>query len=146
MSLWLSNDCDTCYDALSHVRDANDLGHWINFFLNGGVETASNGHDTFSEILKLRNQVDDKIISLGRGAQNARKLVVILYTKPIATAAQVAHHLDLGPKTAFTLIEKLMSLGILDESSGKQRNRLFVFTDYLNLYTYFTIIYIQIEL
>lgn len=134
LSAFFERHRNSYYDALSRVREANDLGHWIKFFLNGVIETAGNGRDTFSEILKLRNRIDDRIIGLGRGAQNAKKLVSFLYTKPIVTAAQVSHHLKVSPKTAFTLIEKLMALGILAESTGKQRNRLFVFTAYLNLF------------
>lgn len=35
------------YDALMRVRIANDLIHWVRFFLNGMVETATKGRDVF---------------------------------------------------------------------------------------------------
>jgi len=35
------------YDALMRVRAANDMTHWIRFFLNGVAQTASKGRDVF---------------------------------------------------------------------------------------------------
>ena len=54
------------YDALTTVRHSNDLGHWIRFFLTAVYETAEKGRGTFEEILKLRNEVEQSTLALGK--------------------------------------------------------------------------------
>jgi Fic family protein len=64
-SLYLSDFFDrnrgSYYDALTKVREANDLLHWIKFFLSGIDETAKKGCHVFSEILKLRNEKEKMV-------------------------------------------------------------------------------------
>lgn len=44
------------YDALMRVRQANDLVHWVRFFLQGVAETATKGRDVFRDILTLHRR------------------------------------------------------------------------------------------
>ncbi len=122
------------YDALSRVRESNDLIHWIKFFLNAVVETAEKGKRTFMEILTLKNQVDSRIVTLNRRAENSRQLMQLLYGKPVVTVGDVADFLQITPKSANTLIGELMKLGILSELTGRRRNRVFSFAAYLELF------------
>ena len=48
------------YDALTRVRTANDLAHWIRFFLVAVIETARGGVATFQAILALRAETEGK--------------------------------------------------------------------------------------
>ena len=54
------------------VRLANDMIHWLRFFLQGVAETAIKGRDVFRGILALRNTVDKDVLSLGKRADTAR--------------------------------------------------------------------------
>jgi hypothetical protein len=42
---------------------------------------------------------------------------------------------DLSPKAANDLIAKFVELGVLKEATGYQRNRIFVFKSYLDLFS-----------
>lgn len=53
------------YDALMRVRVANDLIHWVRFFLQGITETAIKGRETFHKILVLRMEVEQSLLHLG---------------------------------------------------------------------------------
>lgn len=122
------------YDALSRVRESNDMAHWIKFFLNAVIETTGAGQETFQGILKLKNKIDAKIFTLGRKAKTGRQFTHILYKKPVITANEVGQFMDLTPKSANALISDFEKLGILKEITGQQRNRVFEFKEYLSLF------------
>jgi Fic family protein len=122
------------YDSLTTVRVSDNLVHWIKFFLNAVIQTARNGHQTFRDILTLRNQIDGKIVSLGRKAKNARKLITHLYQKPVLSGSAIAKLLNLTPRAANALINDLEQLDILTEITGFKRNRVYVFNEYLQLF------------
>lgn len=122
------------YDALTTVRVSNDLLHWIRFFLNAVAETAKTGSETFQAILALRQAVEGKIVTLGRRAENGRRLLLHLYRKPVINGSQVTTLLDLTPRAANNLIQDLVNLGILQEITGYKRNRIFAFQNYLELF------------
>jgi Fic family protein len=56
------------------------------------------------------------------------------YSKPITDSADVAVALAVSSATALRLIEDFIRLGILKEITGNKRNRIFVFTQYLQLF------------
>jgi len=82
----------------------------------------------------LRQQVEEKIVTLGRRAENGRRLLIALYKKPVINVAQAAEILDVTPRAANALINDLIALGILKEMTGYKRNRIFMFQDYLELF------------
>lgn len=122
------------YDALSRVRVSNDLGHWLRFFLNGLSETARNGVETFQLILELRQDIDEKLMTLGRRVANARRLVQSLFQTPVISVNQATEQLDVSHQTANLLIAEFERLGLLREITGYQRNRLYMFAPYLELF------------
>jgi len=122
------------YDALSRVRQANDLAHWTKFFLNGVIATAEKGKNTFQEILKLKNSIDVKIVKLNKKAERGRALVHYLYRKPIINMMNVATVLKITPKSAILLIKDFERLKILRELTGFKRNKQYLFEEYLKLF------------
>ena len=137
-SLYLSDfferNRSSYYDALMRVRTSNDLIHWVRFFLKGVAETATKGRDVFQQILLLRNQVEPTILGLGRRSTNARKVINLLYRKPVVSAADIAQTLDVSTQTANGLIRDLIGLGYLREATGRARRRIYVFEPYLRLF------------
>jgi Fic family protein len=122
------------YDALTRVRAGNDLIHWIRFFLNGVAQTATKGRDVFRQILTLRTEVEQAVMSLGKRSHSARLALNLLYRKPVVNAADVEEALSITTPTANALIKALVELGILVEITGQQRWRTYVFERYLRLF------------
>ncbi len=122
------------YDALTVVRTSSNLTHWIKFFLTAIIETATKGKETFRQILKLREEVEHRILSLGKRAENAKHILIILYQRPILSVADVVTALNVTHPTASKLITLMIDLNILKEMTGQQRNRIYVFEDYLKLF------------
>lgn len=124
------------YDNLNLVRLKNDLVQWIKFFLVAVIETSKNGIETFQGILKLKDNIEsERIVKLGKKIPNARKVINKLYSEPIISANVIANFLKVTPATANSLIQDFVNLGILNEITGGRRDRLFAFTEYMNLFT-----------
>lgn len=122
------------YDNLTRVREMDDIIQWFKFFLVGIIETTQNGIDTFDKILKLKNEVDSKVQSLGNRASNAFKLMDYLYQKPMVTASKVSEITNTSDATSYSLIKSLVELGILNEVTGGKRKRIYSFSEYLALF------------
>ena len=116
------------------VRQSNDLIHWIRFFLQGVTETATKGRDVFRQILILRNNVEQQILSLGKRAPNAKLLLNLLYRRPITTAQDIEQQLNLSTPTVNALLKDFLNLGILVEMTGQQRFRIYEFKQYFDLF------------
>ncbi len=122
------------YDALDKVRRENDMEQWILFFLEGIVETAKKSQKTFEGILSLRASFETKILTLGRKAENGKKLLFLLFSNPVVDAKGVQKKLEVNYATANNLIKDFVGLGILKEKTGFRRNRIFVMDDYIKLF------------
>lgn len=122
------------YDALTRVRTSGDLIHWVRFFLQGVAETSIKGRETFREILALRTEVEQRILSLGKRAPNAHTALNLLYSRPIIAAANLEQALGVSTPTAQALIKDLVRLDILSEITGQKRARLYSFKSYLDLF------------
>ena len=122
------------YDNLMRTRTHNDINQWLKFFLTGVIETAKKGVTTFDGIMQLQKSLEIKLESFGNRQVNAQKVVDFLYTQPIIDVTKVEHLIQKSNVTAYKLIADLEALDILKETTGAQRNKLFVFKEYLDLF------------
>ncbi len=134
LSAHLEKHRSVYFDALSRVRETNDLGHWCRFFFQAVIETAESGKKTFQRIMALRDEIEKQVVTLGRRAENARLLIRWLYGSPAITIQGAMQELGLKYNPANQLIGSLCDLGVLKEITGYRRNRIFVFDRYLQLF------------
>lgn len=135
LSDYLEKKRSEYYDALSRVRESNDIGHWCRFFLEAVAKTSQSGINTFKSILQLKKEMDAKIFTLGRRAENAKKVITYLYKNPIISVSDISKNLDIKFNAANSIIKSFVEMNILDESTGYKRNRTFAFRDYLSIFT-----------
>ena len=123
-------------DHLMAVRDASHMRDWIIFFLHGTVETAHSSAAVFKSILTMKARIEREILPRfsARRQDNAQALVHRLYGRPIIDVKAAAMELKTTTNTATSLIEDLVSYGMLREITGQRRNRLFIFSDYVDLF------------
>lgn len=122
------------YDYLMRVRLKNDLSTWVQFFLQGVIETAKSSIHTFDGILKLQKEVDSVLRAMGARSANAQKIVNHLYKRPLISAERAGEVAEVSMPTAYKLINSLEEHGILHEVTGAERNRLYIFKEYLDLF------------
>ncbi len=122
------------YDALIRVTNSHDIDQWIRFFLTGVIETAQKSKSTFIQIGVLRESYANKLLELGKRASIASELLKQMYAQPITSARKVEELLDVTPATANRLLKEMEKIGILKESTGYARNRIYVLDEYLRIF------------
>ncbi len=122
------------YDALDSVRFQNDMERWVKFFLVAVAETAKRSCATLQKIIASKSENDQKILRLGRRAPSAAKLLNAMYSLPIIDARQAAVEAGLSATSVNALLKELVEIGILRETTGFARNRLYEYVDYLDLF------------
>ena len=93
------------------------------------------GVKTFETILELKQDVDTKVREFGKKAHNASRLVEYLYQKPVVSISDIVEPLNISKQTANLLIKDFETKEILVETTGHERNKLFVFKRYLDAYS-----------
>jgi hypothetical protein len=84
--------------------------------------------------LALRQELDAEIFKLGRRAENAQRLILYLYGTPTITVNRAMEVLGIKYVPANTLIASLVDLGVLQEATGFQRNRIFILQRYMDIF------------
>lgn len=57
-----------------------------------------------------------------------------MYTRPVITLADATKLLETTPATANSAIKELVKIGILKETTGYSRNRMYEMSEYLQLF------------
>ncbi|MFW5755591.1 MAG: Fic family protein [Tangfeifania sp.] len=122
------------YDNLRGVSSRNDLTQWLKFFLVGVKETSENSIQTFKNIIALRSEVEQKVVTLGKKYDLAKSFLEYLYKEPKTDAQTASEALDVNITTTLRLIDDFEKLGILEEITGYKRNRIFSFEGYLKIF------------
>jgi Fic family protein len=119
------------YRLLQEVRENGAWEAWIEYFLTGVRDTATQAVDTAHEIMMLFDQDRAAIQTLGRGAASAFRVHDLMQKRPLVTIPAASKELKLSLPTVGKSLEHLIALGIVREVTGKQRRRVFAYSRYL---------------
>jgi len=133
LSLYLKSHREAYYDLLQQIRETGDWEAWLRFFLQDVWETAEQGAAASRTILQLFREDRQRIEGLGRGASSALRVFSQLQATPLLSISRIAETLELSTPTVVTAIKNLETLGIARELTGRKRDRLFVYGNYLNI-------------
>jgi len=132
LSLFFKKHRRLYYDRLNGTRNDAGWNQWLDFFLQGLRDTANQAVQTAIEIDKLFRGDKEKIEQFGRGAPSALLIYQLAQSNPILSIKHAARESKLSFPTASAAIQRLTDAGILEESSGKRRDRLFLYAKYLD--------------
>ena len=123
-------------DRLMAVRKKHQMQEWLIFFLYGIQETAQHSIQVFKDILALKESLEREVLPhfSTRRQNNAQRLMKSLYRQPAIDIRTVKEMLDVEVNTATYLINDLVKYGVLEELTGKRRNRVFWFKSYLDIF------------
>ena len=133
LSLYFKAHRQYYYELLQQVRERGDWEAWLEFFLEGVKETSDQAADTAKQILELFDTDRQKIEGLGRPATSALLVHQYLQSKPILSVPVAVSALNLSAPTMRKSVNHLIDLGLVRETTGKQRDRLFVYSGYLDI-------------
>lgn len=123
------------YERLQAVRDEGLWEEWIVFFLRAVAEVSASAVRTTRSILALRERhralISDR---LGAVAGNGHRVLDTLFRQPFLTVAGVRGLTGTTYPPANSLVARLVEVGILEERSGRHRNRVFAYGAYLRLF------------
>jgi Fic family protein len=131
LSLYLKGNRLEYYDRLTAVRKNGDWEGWTKFFLKGIVRTGLEAVDTAKKVIAFRDQAVRSVSSLG---STELKLLEFLFDHPLTDIQSAQRHLDVSYNTAAGAIVKLVGANLVRETTGKQRNKVFRFSAYLDLF------------
>ena len=133
LSLYLKTHRQTYYDLLQAVRERGDWEAWVAFFLDGVTETATQAVDAARRLITLFENDRNRVTELGRSATSALRVHELLQRSPFLSVASASKALGLSVPTVQKSLDHLLQLGIIRETTGKQRRRLYAYTDYMRI-------------
>ncbi len=123
-------------DHLMSVRQGKPMKAWLIFFLYGVCETAKNSIQVFKDIIELKERLEREVLPhfSTRRQGNAQALMKVLYQNPVIDIKTIAHIFELQINTATALVNDFVKYGVLSELTGKRRNRIFWFKEYILIF------------
>ena len=119
------------YDRLSAVRTEGDWEGWTAFFLECVREAADDGVAATQRLFALVERDRSRLIDHPKATMTAVRLLDVLPTRPFITAPQALDALKTTKPTANKAIETLQEVGILRETTGRRRDRVYAYHNYL---------------
>jgi hypothetical protein len=121
------------HDRLNETRESEGWTAWLDFFLQGVRDTANQAARTAGSIDRLFNADKETIERFGRGAASALLVYRYAQANPLFSIRNAAREMKLSFPTASAAVDRMIEAGILRESSGKRRGRLFLYESYLDI-------------
>ena len=133
LSVPLKRRRDEYYAHLTSVRDNGDWEGWLQFFMECVCEAADDAVAAAQRILALLNEDRRRAIGHASATVNSTRLFEMLPTHPVMTLSKAMTLLDTTKPTASKAIDALQQAGVLRETTGKQRDRVYAYERYLSV-------------
>jgi len=121
------------YGRLAAVRTDGDWEGWTTFYLDCVREAANDGVEVAGRLFELMGKDRRRLAAAKRSTVAAIQLLDVLPEHPVVTVPRVAKLLKITAPTARKAVEIAAEAGILRETSGKQRDRVFAYHKYLQI-------------
>jgi Fic family protein len=124
------------YEKLNSYRFGMGVEEWLKFFLDGVRVVAEEATETAIKITKLKEKDTEKVSGFGKNAEKALKLLNKLYSLPIVDSKLISKITGITSRTnTNSLIEKFIKAGILREITGKERNKRYIYSEYIKQFS-----------
>lgn len=124
------------YQRLTDYREEREE-KWIEFFLDGILETAESAIETVKKITLLREQEIAKISKMNKtSSESAMKILPKLFAQPIVTVATIQALAGFNTRAgAQKLIDRFVAIGILEiKDKTVKYNRVYNYRKYLDIF------------
>jgi len=133
LSLYLKEHRDEYYRHLMAIRTDGEWEPWLRFFLEGVIAVARSATETTKRIVTLVQGDRERVMRLGKASASAGRLHDLVTRELVFTIPEAARTLHLSEPTIANATAHLEQLGIIVETTGRARNRAFVYDGYLRV-------------
>lgn len=133
LSLYLKQNRSTYYKLLQEVRELGTWETWLEFFLIGIYQSSKQAIQTAQNINELFTKDIEKISHLERARFSCEQVLEYMKRLPQVTVPLVAKELKMTQPTARSALNNLKSIGVLEEVSGKKRDKIYIYRRYLDI-------------
>jgi Fic family protein len=133
LSLYLKKNRQQYYNLLQEVRVHGRWEVWLEFFLEGIAKSAKQAIETAHAMNHLFDEDLKKIGALGRIRPSCQQTLEYLKKLPQISAPSLAKGLGVSVPTARSALNKMVELGILEEITGQERDKVYLYRRYLNI-------------
>lgn len=113
------------YDRLLAVSQRGKWEEWLQFFLRGITAQAQDSVFRMTQLQGIRARYEE-LVHADRNPQRMTAVIDFMFSRPILTLRQLESALDIPYMAAKRYIDKLVEAGVLRETTGYARNRVFM--------------------
>jgi Fic family protein len=119
-----------------HDYHEGEVELWLDFFLDGVIETANNSILISKQISKIREDDMEKIQALAKRESESGVLVLRkLYAQPIVSSRTIMEWTKFSRVGAQKLIDRFIRIGILDLNNEKETyDRVYIYRKYIDIF------------
>lgn len=132
-SLYFKKHRAEYYRLLNKVRIDGDWESWVEFFVEGIAESATDAATTAKRLLDLCTADALRISKLGRPAGSALAVHQVLQRRPIVTAGYLCDETGLSAATVNKALVQLERIGVVRELTQRRRGRVFCYQAYADV-------------
>ncbi len=133
LSLYLKTNRNRYYELLQKVRTDGAWEEWLLFFLEGVESTARQASETAFQLREIFSEDRRRIQEQAKSAATSLQIHSYLQAKPVASISSISAGVSKTVTTVAAVLANLQQLGIVKESTGRRRNRIFVYQRCLDL-------------
>jgi len=130
-SLYFNQHRQQYYSELNCVRETGDFERWIEFFATAIRMSAEQATLTGQRIFAVFQEDRSRLRELGRLAPTSLLVQEALQSKPLATIAALTKTTGLTTPTVTQALRELERLGIVRETTGRARGRIYSYERYI---------------
>jgi Fic family protein len=133
ISLYFKRYRDSYYDALQAIRVEGDWEGWVKFFLRAVADVADNVFSTTKRLRALTANDMRRVMESARKSPVTQNVFLFASRQVMLTSPAARLAVESSSPSVNNAIRRLESMGILEEVTGKRRNRVYVYSDYLDI-------------
>jgi Fic family protein len=133
LSLYFKTHRTRYYGLLNEVRLTGKGEAWLNFFADAVIHTATQAVETAQQLMKLSAEDGVRINDLKRIFGSAHLVHKAMLERPMASPNWVQEKTQLSPATVNACPRKLEHFGIAKKVTGKKRNHLYSYVEYIRI-------------
>jgi Fic family protein len=122
------------YDRLMDIRNKGDWEGWLKFFLAGVLEVSTDATTTADAIMDLRERHRNLVVQEMPTSHYGLTLLDCLFEYPVVTVRHAERLTASSYYAANKTVQRFVDLGLLTEVTGRERDRVYQYDPYLDLF------------